>query len=193
MDPEAFLEMANQVTKLKMFPYFDVAHCALCCLYVREDLGTGEDANPFECVWFCGSLDLPVDLERKNRTARYNSSCDNSPRSIYKPVPIVRKLSKHFLYKNAVQPFFLFGYVLYNNNLPYGSQSLNCGDVSFVPVPSSGAYSPRPNNQLFLEAEVMSFSCDARGGNGCIYFLVLFSLFALRYKMLLFRSEAHTR
>lgn len=89
--------------------------------------------------------------------------------------------------------FFLFGYVLYNNNLPYGSQSLNCGDVSFVPVPSSGAYSPRPNNQLFLEAEVMSFSCDARGGNGCIYFLVLFSLFALRYKMLLFRSEAHTR
>nr|XP_027227069.1 trimeric intracellular cation channel type 1B.1-like [Penaeus vannamei] len=41
MDPEAFLEMANQVTKLKMFPYFDVAHCALCCLYVREDLGTG--------------------------------------------------------------------------------------------------------------------------------------------------------
>jgi len=41
MDPEAFLEMANQVTKLKMFPYFDIAHCVLCCLYVREDLGTG--------------------------------------------------------------------------------------------------------------------------------------------------------
>ena len=43
MDPEAFLEMANQVTKLKMFPYFDIAHCAICCLYVREDLGSGKE------------------------------------------------------------------------------------------------------------------------------------------------------
>lgn len=42
MDPEAFLEMANQVTKLKMYPYFDIAHCTLCCLYVRDDLGTGK-------------------------------------------------------------------------------------------------------------------------------------------------------
>ncbi|MCL4133680.1 UNVERIFIED_CONTAM: hypothetical protein GTU68_065028 [Idotea baltica] len=41
MDPEAFLEMANQVTKLKMYPYFDIAHCVICCLYVREDLGSG--------------------------------------------------------------------------------------------------------------------------------------------------------
>ena len=42
MDPEAFLEMANQVTKLKMFPYFDIAHCVICCLYAREDIGSGE-------------------------------------------------------------------------------------------------------------------------------------------------------
>nr|CAG4645669.1 EOG090X09U3 [Lynceus sp. MCZ IZ 141354] len=41
MDPEAFLDMANQVTKLKMWPYFDIAHCAMCCLAVREDLGAG--------------------------------------------------------------------------------------------------------------------------------------------------------
>ncbi|KAF2368696.1 TRIC channel [Trinorchestia longiramus] len=41
MDPEAFLELANQVTKLKMFPYFDIAHCVICCLYAREDIGTG--------------------------------------------------------------------------------------------------------------------------------------------------------
>lgn len=41
MDAEAFLEMANQVTKLKMFPYFDIAHCVICCLYAREDIGTG--------------------------------------------------------------------------------------------------------------------------------------------------------
>lgn len=41
MDPEAFLDLANQVTKLKMFPYFDIAHCLLCALSVREDLASG--------------------------------------------------------------------------------------------------------------------------------------------------------
>lgn len=42
MDPEAFLDIANQVVKLKMFPYFDIAHCVLCALHVREDLGAGK-------------------------------------------------------------------------------------------------------------------------------------------------------
>ena len=42
MDPEAFLDLANQVTKLKMFPYFDIAHSAITCLYVREDLAAGK-------------------------------------------------------------------------------------------------------------------------------------------------------
>ncbi|CAB0018467.1 unnamed protein product, partial [Nesidiocoris tenuis] len=42
MDPEAFLDIANQVTKMKMFPYFDIAHSVLCALHVREDLGAGE-------------------------------------------------------------------------------------------------------------------------------------------------------
>jgi len=41
MDPEAFLDLANQVTKIKPFPYLDIAHCALACYYVREDLGSG--------------------------------------------------------------------------------------------------------------------------------------------------------
>jgi len=41
MDPEAFLDLANQVTKLKMYPYFDLAHAALCCLAVRDDLASG--------------------------------------------------------------------------------------------------------------------------------------------------------
>lgn len=45
MDPEGFLDLANQVTKLKMFPYFDIAHSAITCLYVREDLAQG--ALPF--------------------------------------------------------------------------------------------------------------------------------------------------
>lgn len=42
MDPEAFLDLANQVIKLKMFPYFDIAHSLLCALAVREDLGAGK-------------------------------------------------------------------------------------------------------------------------------------------------------
>ena len=42
MDPEAFLELANQVTKLKMYPYFDIAHYVISCLYMREDLSAGE-------------------------------------------------------------------------------------------------------------------------------------------------------
>jgi hypothetical protein len=42
MDPEAFLDMANQVTKLKMYPYFDLAHSAVCLLAIREEMGAGE-------------------------------------------------------------------------------------------------------------------------------------------------------
>lgn len=53
MDPEAFLDMANQVIKLKMFPYFDIAHSLLCALAVREDLGMGGQAfsrkHPLAC------------------------------------------------------------------------------------------------------------------------------------------------
>lgn len=53
MDPEAFLDLANQVTKLKMFPYFDIAHSVLCALAVREDLGPGAQAfsrkHPMSC------------------------------------------------------------------------------------------------------------------------------------------------
>ncbi|XP_014361916.2 trimeric intracellular cation channel type 1B.1 [Papilio machaon] len=53
MDPEAFLDLANQVIKLKMYPYFDVAHSLLCALAVREDLGSGAQAfsrkHPLAC------------------------------------------------------------------------------------------------------------------------------------------------
>ena len=45
MDPEAFLDLANQVTKLKMYPYFDLAHAALCCLAVRDDLANGNNQS----------------------------------------------------------------------------------------------------------------------------------------------------
>ncbi|XP_005184086.1 trimeric intracellular cation channel type 1B.1 [Musca domestica] len=53
MDPEAFLDMANQVIKLKMFPYFDIAHSLLAALAVREDLGSNAQAfsrkHPLAC------------------------------------------------------------------------------------------------------------------------------------------------
>ncbi|XP_025111564.1 trimeric intracellular cation channel type 1B.1-like [Pomacea canaliculata] len=38
MDPQTFLDVATVVTKLKMYPYFDVAHYVLCCLAVRDDI-----------------------------------------------------------------------------------------------------------------------------------------------------------
>ena len=41
MDPEAFLDLANQVAKLKMYPYFELAHAAVVCLTIKEDMGSG--------------------------------------------------------------------------------------------------------------------------------------------------------
>lgn len=53
MDPESFLDIANQVIKLKMFPYFDIAHSLLSALSVKEDLGPGAHAfsrkHPLAC------------------------------------------------------------------------------------------------------------------------------------------------
>lgn len=45
MDPEAFLDLANQVAKIKMYPYFDLAHAVVCCLAIKEDMGSGNHAN----------------------------------------------------------------------------------------------------------------------------------------------------
>jgi hypothetical protein len=41
MDAEVFLDMANHVAKLKMYPYFDLAHAVICCLAIKEDMGSG--------------------------------------------------------------------------------------------------------------------------------------------------------
>lgn len=38
MDPQTFMDVATVVTKLKMYPYFDVAHAVLCCVAVRDDI-----------------------------------------------------------------------------------------------------------------------------------------------------------
>lgn len=37
MDPQTFSEIATMVTKLKMYPYFDIANYILMALIVRED------------------------------------------------------------------------------------------------------------------------------------------------------------
>ncbi|XP_050331255.1 trimeric intracellular cation channel type 1B.1-like [Bactrocera neohumeralis] len=53
MDPAAFLNVANQVIKLKMFPYFDIANSLLAALAVREDLGSNAQSfsrkHPLAC------------------------------------------------------------------------------------------------------------------------------------------------
>ncbi|KAH9404069.1 Trimeric intracellular cation channel type B [Tyrophagus putrescentiae] len=57
MDPMIFLEVSNELTKLKMFPYFDIAHFVVTCLYLREDLSTGHHAfsrkHPLACWISC--------------------------------------------------------------------------------------------------------------------------------------------
>lgn len=57
MDPESFLDLANQVTKLKMYPYFDLAHSAACLIAIREDLGSGalpfSRKHPLSCWFSC--------------------------------------------------------------------------------------------------------------------------------------------
>ncbi|KAL1429255.1 hypothetical protein MTO96_016470 [Rhipicephalus appendiculatus] len=61
MDPEMFLDVANQVAKLKMYPYFDIAHCVITCLYLREDLGAGSQLfsrkHPMSC-WISSMLSI---------------------------------------------------------------------------------------------------------------------------------------
>ena len=53
MDPEAFLDLANQVAKLKMYPYFELAHAAVCCLVIKEDMGSGKEFNGTHLLRLC--------------------------------------------------------------------------------------------------------------------------------------------
>ncbi|KAI2810452.1 DNA replication licensing factor, mcm4 component [Blomia tropicalis] len=57
MDPMIFLEFSNELTQMKMFPYFDTAHFIVTCLYLRDDLSTGHHAfsrkHPFACWISC--------------------------------------------------------------------------------------------------------------------------------------------
>uniref|UniRef100_A0A646QF42 TICCTA n=1 Tax=Hemiscolopendra marginata TaxID=943146 RepID=A0A646QF42_9MYRI len=61
MDPEAFLDLANQVTKLKMYPYFEIAHAVITCMYVRDDLAGGTQLfsrkHPLSC-WLSSMISI---------------------------------------------------------------------------------------------------------------------------------------
>lgn len=60
MDPMIFLDLANELTKLKMYPYFDLAHFIVTGLYLRDDLSTGIEKN------FLSSIILFVAREPSN-------------------------------------------------------------------------------------------------------------------------------
>ncbi|XP_045159180.1 trimeric intracellular cation channel type 1B.1-like [Mercenaria mercenaria] len=45
MDPQTFMDIATKVTKLKMYPYFDIAHYTLMCMSVRDDLPQNQPAG----------------------------------------------------------------------------------------------------------------------------------------------------
>ncbi|ESP05698.1 hypothetical protein LOTGIDRAFT_103317 [Lottia gigantea] len=47
MDPQTFMEVATVVTKLKMYPYFDIAHYLLMCISVRDDMPQPQGTPPF--------------------------------------------------------------------------------------------------------------------------------------------------
>ncbi|CAL1542358.1 unnamed protein product [Lymnaea stagnalis] len=51
MDPQTYMDIATVVTKLKMYPYFDIAHYILMCIAVRDDVvpqqGQGSPSQPF--------------------------------------------------------------------------------------------------------------------------------------------------
>ncbi|GIZ01454.1 trimeric intracellular cation channel type 1B.1 [Caerostris extrusa] len=57
MDPEAFLEIANQIYRLQMYPFFEMAHCLVMCMYVKEDLAGGAHLfsrkHPLTCWITC--------------------------------------------------------------------------------------------------------------------------------------------
>jgi hypothetical protein len=46
MDPQTFMDIATVVTKLKMYPYFDISNYILMCITVREDTHPQSQGSP---------------------------------------------------------------------------------------------------------------------------------------------------
>lgn len=57
MDPEAFLEISDKIVRLKMYPFFELAHCLVTCMCIKEDLAEGSHffsrKHPFSCWISC--------------------------------------------------------------------------------------------------------------------------------------------
>ena len=49
MDQQTFMDIATVVSKLRMYPYFDIAGYILMCLIVREDNHPQATGNPM-CI-----------------------------------------------------------------------------------------------------------------------------------------------
>jgi len=43
IDQELFMDLASKVSRLRMYPYFDIAHYAMMVIAVRDDLATGNE------------------------------------------------------------------------------------------------------------------------------------------------------
>jgi len=56
MDPQAFMDIATKVTKLKMYPYFDIAHYTLMCMAVRDDNPAPAGKNSHLMIYKHGNL-----------------------------------------------------------------------------------------------------------------------------------------
>ena len=55
MDPQTFMEVATVVKKLKLYPYFDIAHYTLMCMISRDDhpvqQGSGKKIWVFDLIY----------------------------------------------------------------------------------------------------------------------------------------------
>ncbi len=56
IDQEALEEYGVLLLKLKMFPYFDIAHYILMCLAVREDIHLHQTCKIYYFFFFFNSL-----------------------------------------------------------------------------------------------------------------------------------------
>ena len=54
MDPQTFMEVATVVKKLKLYPYFDIAHYTLMCMISRDDhpVQQGSGKKIEFLIWF---------------------------------------------------------------------------------------------------------------------------------------------
>lgn len=69
MDPQTFLDIATKVTKLKMYPYFDIAHYTLMCVAARDDVPANSSGKVTQhChIWlFTARASFTITVARHN-------------------------------------------------------------------------------------------------------------------------------